>query len=226
MHVPQLISRAVDRLHTIGCLSTELLITAEHAALLSAGAEEQRTTTIVTIPVPDFLACRFPKEKHPPHITVAYICKSAVDDGTASCIEAAIRRGCAKVPPFRVFCDTNRGLQEFGNGNDGNKALWFEVQSAEEDGTRSEPLTSLFKAIRSELAVEKLPYDGYPNFKGHVTWQYVPNDTPEKERARINSLAANRFNDKPLAFAVNHVDVVLNGKSRVMSLNPMAPRKR
>ena len=186
------------------------------AVLLDAASGK---STLAMIPLPDHLAARFPAGEYRPHITLCYITSGDQTPGMTSQLMMAMRRAANAVRPFRIMADTNAGLQEFGDGDDGTKALWFGVLDRPEDA-----LAKLHYAIKLSLLDEKLPCDdSHPKYTPHITWTYVPNDIAEKDRNRHDAVAASRFTDTPLAFAVNSFCLALpDGTVKPVLLNPNA----
>lgn len=201
------LDRIVDSLHQTSLPASVLLNLEEAAAEIAAASivkPDRNHAMVVSIPLPTHLAARFPGTEnnngHEPHLTLCFVTAKHVSSGVLSEILATLRRVGKKIAPFRVGLSCAAGLQDFGKGGDGSKALWFPARD-DPDGA----LVSLHKLIRQALLLEGLPCDHHNTFVPHVTWSYVPNDQSEVDRQRMSALAASRFNDVSTWFDVRHL---------------------
>ena len=204
--------------------STVSTVLAKAQKLISA-AKDRNSAVVVTIPMVDKYAKRFPdpvtaNHGHDPHLTLLFIGNKEYPPGEMSQILSTIRGVARKMPPFRLYVDPNAGLQDFGpNEETGEKALWLPA--------RSEPrgeLERLYRMTKMALEQEGIDVSAHDSFKPHVTWSYVPNDQPEPERNRMNAAVADRFKD---GFYFDVRQIVLSmpdGSSKVVALSPL-PRK-
>lgn len=188
---------------------------------LIAASDDRNQSCVVAIEVPSNFAQRFPdpvtfNHGHEPHMTVLFVKAGDMTREEESNILAIVRKACRRVRPFRLLLDPNCGLQDFGPGKDGEKALWLPG--------RSEPkgdVERLYRVLRTNLETEGVEIPAHNEFKPHVTWAYVANDITDGERARMSEVVSDRFRD---GFAFDVVSVVLSfpsGERRVM-LNPVA----
>jgi 2'-5' RNA ligase len=214
-----------EKLHSLK-LSASVLEAVEEAADLVAASEgkvsgpDRNSAVVVTISLPKHLAARFPGPEHnnghAPHATVCFVTASPMSEGQATEVLGALRSACRRIPPFRLALDINNGLQDFGPTDKGDKALWF--------GLREDPadsLTILHRKLKSCLEQAGLPCEHQKSFHGHVTWAYVPNDQSDKDRARMSSFAAHRFDDVSPWFDVRQLVLSMpDGKQQLISLSP------
>ena len=194
------------------------------AAVVSA-AGDRDSAVVVTIPIPDKYARRFPdpvtaNHGYAPHLTLLFVGNKEYQPGELSTITSLLRAACRKVPPFRLYVDPNSGLQDFGpNEEQGEKALWLPA--------RAEPrgeVERLYRMMRLVLEQEGVEVGAHDSFKPHVTWAYVPNDQAEQDRHRMNAAVADRFKDG-FYFDVRHVMLTMpDGTTKTLALSPI-PRK-
>jgi 2'-5' RNA ligase len=188
-------------------------------------ASDRDSAVVVTIPIPDKYAKRFPdpvtaNHGRAPHMTLLYVGNKDYSAGEMSQILSTLRAACRKVPPFRLYVDPNSGLQDFGpNEEKGEKALWLPA--------RAEPrgeVERLHRVLRMALEQEGIEIGAYDSFKPHVTWSYVPNDQPETDRHRMNAAVASAFQEG-FYFDVRHIMLSMpDGSSKALALSPL-PRK-
>lgn len=150
-------------------------------------------TAAFVIPIPSRYAIRFPdpvvhNHGFAPHITLAVIDKVSPPPGLIASLLHYGRAAGRHIRPFRVNVDPNGGLYDFGPGSDGEMALWLPARS-----DPPEALHNAYRMLRFFLEREKVPVLSYDSFTPHVTWRYVPNDTPKEMRARQDSLVASQF---------------------------------
>ena len=213
-----LLSDIADVMADLDGIPLEATMAVEEAfAYLSASSRNH--SLVVHIPLPKEIASYFPdaiyNHGHDPHATVCFV----TSDPTATITENvvhAVRRACRKIPPFVLSLDVGAGLQDFGDGNNGEKALWFSL-NAEPNGL----LSYLHRVIRQALEEEGLPCEAHDTFKGHVTWRYVPNATTDAERARIQAAAVARM-PANTSWLVRSVMVSTERGERAVILNPKA----
>ncbi len=196
---------------------TATLAIEEAYALLAAA--DRNHSLVVHIPLPKALAALFPdavhNHGHEPHATVCFVTKDPTDTIEANVLHT-IRKAVQKIPPFTLQLDVGAGLQDFGEGNNGEKALWFSL-NAEPNGM----LSYLHRVIRQALEEEGLPCEAHDTFKGHVTWRYVPNDISLDDRNRIQQAAVSRV-PAETSWNVRAVVVSTTRGDRVCMLNPKA----
>ena len=194
------------------------------ASLSAAGNRD--SAVVVTIPIPEKYAKRFPdavtaNHGHAPHMTLLFVGTKDYQPGEMSQILTTLRAACQKVPPFRLYVDPNAGLQDFGpNEEKGEKALWLPAR-AEPRGEAER----LHRVMRMALEQEGIEVGAHDSFKPHVTWAYVPNDQPEQERNRMNAAVSDRFKEG-FYFDVRHIMLSTpDGAPKVLALSPL-PRKK
>ena len=194
------------------------------ASVSAAGNRD--SAVVVTIPIPDKYARRFPdpvtaNHGHAPHMTLLFVGTKDYQPGEMSQILTTLRAACQKVPPFRLYVDPNAGLQDFGpNEEKGEKALWLPAR-AEPRGEAER----LHRVMRMALEQEGIEVGAHDSFKPHVTWSYVPNDQPEQERHRMNAAVSDRFKEG-FYFDVRHIMLSMpDGSSKALALSPL-PRKK
>lgn len=211
------LSAVVDNLHGVRAVSAAAARVEEAYALLDATTRDQ--ALVVHIPLPNNLAKLFPdrvyNHGHMPHATVCFVTKDPTPTISANVVEA-VRYACRRIPPFVLKLDVAAGLQDFGDGRDGEKALWFSLLS-EPNGV----LSYLHRVIRQGLADAGLPCEAHDTFRGHVTWRYVQNDIPMEDRLKLQSAAMARF-PGDADFTVRSVSVSTPEGERVCLLNPTA----
>lgn len=212
------LSEIVDLVADLDGIPLEATVALEEAyAYLHASSRNH--SLVVHIPLPKELASLFPdvihNHGHPPHATVCFVTSDPTATITQNVIHA-VRRACRKVPPFVLSLDVGAGLQDFGEGRDGEKALWFSL-NAEPNGL----LSYLHRVIRQALEEEGLPCEAHDTFKGHVTWRYVPNATNDADRARIQAAAVARM-PANTSWLVRAVSVSTDRGEKAVILNPKA----
>lgn len=194
-------------------------------AVQAVSAADRNSAVVLTIPIPDKYAKRFPdpvmaNHGHAPHLTVLFIGNKEYTPGEMSQILSSVRAACKKLPPFRLYVDPNAGLHDFGpNEEKGEKALWLPA--------RAEPrgeVERLHRVIRMALEREGIEVGAHDSFVPHVTWAYVPNDQGPDARRRMDAHVADRFQDG-FYFDVRHVMLSMpDGSTKPLALSPL-PRK-
>jgi len=222
--VPQALARldtVTELLTRTRCPLNVFLPLGEAAELLAAVRD---TAAVVYLPVPAKHAGRWPdpaeyNNGHDPHITVMFVLPAEkVTAAEESTILNVVRYGCRRVKPFKVRLDVGRGLQDFGDGPDGKKALWFPVLS-EPKGELDRLHRILRMAFQSDGTIEP---ESHKSFVGHCTWAYVPNDIKEEERARWVTSATSALSDIA-PWVVDRVMVSLPHRGNLpIMLNPSA----
>jgi hypothetical protein len=185
---------------------------------LELAASKGQFAAIVVVPVPDNLARFFPEGKYPAHITVNYIMDGdKVDASLMNSIVHIVRDTCKKVPWFRCALDVNRGLHDFGPGDDGYKALWF--------GVRDDPqgsLAYLHQAVKLGLAKEGVKTDDFTSYVPHATWDYVPNSLSLEEKYAVGAFASKRLSETSPWWDVYSVAVgCTDGSYKTATLSPL-----
>jgi 2'-5' RNA ligase len=187
-------------------------------------SETENEGCCLVISVPPLYAAKFPDPEmhnrgYPPHLTVLYVA-SEMSDGDASTVLYLARQVAKKIPPFRVFMDAQGGLQTFGDGEDGEKAMWIAARS----DPRGE-LERYHRMLRQTLEAEGIEVQAHPGFTPHVTWSYVPNDVSEDEVRRMDQHVSDRF---PWGcwFDVRHIEVDMpDGSTKIAALSPVPKRR-
>lgn len=189
-------ARTLEKHKTHPAVEAASKLLAEAKTIMAGGVVKPDTprSTILKIALPKGLSSRFPPpEKNSgfePHLTLIYVTSGEMTPGQREELVAMVRKVCRRIPPFRLALDVTSGLQDFGDSESGEKALWF--------GVREDPagtLGALHYLFKQALTLSGMPCEHRNEFHPHVTWQYVPNDQSEKDRARMSNLASNRFND-------------------------------
>ena len=174
---------------------------------------------IIYIPIPKRFIGKFPdadhRNGHDPHITLLYISPS-MTSGEASGILHMNRAVARSLSPFRVFVDVNEGLHDFGDGAEGDKALWMKA--------RSDPRGDIERAhrkFRLYLEREGVEIKGHDGFTPHVTWKYVPNGISEEERRKEENRMMDRLGTG-FWFDVNQVHMTMpSGQEKIIALKPI-----
>lgn len=188
------------------------------------GSDRNHGGLVVLIPIPEPFASAWPDPEahnhgHRPHVTLCYVMKDDPTPGQLSDVLTTVRRVCHRFPPFRLRLDVNAGLKDFGDGKEGEKALWHSVLCE----PRGE-VERLHRALKIALEQEGIPVQSHSDFVPHVTWSYVSNWIPDAERASMDSVAGDRLR-KGVAWTVNAVLVSTPGGDKPVVLNPTVPMK-
>jgi 2'-5' RNA ligase len=157
------------------------------------GSGDRNHSVVVLIPVPEAYTTGFPDPEvhnhgHKPHVTLCFVTSEEMSAGQLSTVLGTVRRVCHRFPPFRLRLDVNAGLRDFGDGKEGEKALWVPVLCE----PRGE-IERLHRGLKIALEAEGISLQAHSDFIPHVTWTYVSNWIPEAERAQIDSVAGDRF---------------------------------
>jgi len=162
-------------------------LAADAYAKMSASAGGN--ATVVTIAIPQKWADKFPDAERfnhglAPHLTVLYI-GSDLDAGKASTALHLLRHAAKDIAPFRVFVDTQSGLDVFGEKND---AYVFPAKS------EPRPALGLLNSSLKAMLNREAAFDVTSKFEysPHVTWAYVPDATEDQVR-KMNQTVSDRF---------------------------------
>ena len=211
--------RARLAIEEAACLLAETLVTPEAAP---------DSKFFITIELPKNLASKYPpdNERHdvPPHVTLlVFQSKGEATPGKTDEVVSALRKLTARIAPFRCNIQAHKGLQDFGDGPTGSKALWFPVT----DDPNGQ-LAALHNLLKRELALLDLDMTQKFDYNPHSTWSYVDNNQSEKDRQRMSNLASNRFTENSTWFDVRTLTLSLPNKKKVpIPLSPnLRPDKR
>lgn len=190
----------------------EALLRARASGVVSAVAED---SAVLLIAIPQQYSALWPdvvthNYGHAPHISCVYL--NNLTEGEASEALRIIRAVCRGIGPFRVFVDAQVGLQDFGPGEDGEKALWMPV--------RSEPardLERMASMVETALKREGIDIAEYEKFVPHATWAFVPNDFPPGKKREWDSQISDKF-AKGMWFDVRHVFFSMGSTVKTVSL--------
>lgn len=186
------------------------------------GRPEEDPSVILYIPMPKVIAQKFPdnehRKGHDPHITLLYVGK--IGDADASTVLQVARKVCETMAPFRMFVDVNEGLQSFGDGNDGQQALWLSC--------RSDPRGEVglaHRKLRTYIEREGIECKAHSGFTPHATWRYVENGASDEDIAKYDTKMMSRFPGGGFWFDVKHIMCTMpNGTVRSVALSPI-PRR-
>ena len=183
------------------------------------GADRNHGVTL-SIAIPSQYAAKFPDPEmfnhgHDPHMTILYV-SSEMTMGQASEVLHLSRQVARTIPPFRVFVDAQGGLQTFGDGDNGEKALWLSARS----DPRGEE-ARLHRTLRMILEREGVKVSAHKDFTPHITWAYVENDVSDEAVRRMDNHASDRF-PGGFWFDVRHLIMSMpDGSTKAIALSPM-----